>query len=243
VDLSGIARVDGDRFVLGGSTYPAADAARVLYERWFVRGGSVGPALAASDRASARDLARSLAAVRAPVDGPDGWFHARGTALGRTDDVARVYLHVARGGARALVAALARLDHAPGVPFRFKVATEPAALARVDCAVLYVPRGRAPAALARLHRDAAPWLRDGTPPWTRALARGVAWADDPGGGVSFGLHRCGLAVDGLRAGIGVDAAFRAAGLDPTQPHLRAGARDLAFPALRDAPLPAWGPPA
>ena len=97
-------------------------------------------------------------------------------------------------------------------------------------------------ALARVHKATARWLRDGTPPWTRPLARGVSWADDPGGGESFGLHRCRLAAEGLGSGEGVDAAFRAAGLDPLRPHLAPGARDVDIARLADAPLAPWRGP-
>lgn len=78
-------------------------------------------------------------------------------------------------------------------------------------------------------------LLDGTPPpFTRQIGRGLAWAEDPGGGVSFGEHLCRLLAAAAEAPRALDdegswrgaveREFRSAGLDPERPEICAAAR-------------------
>jgi hypothetical protein len=144
----------------------------------------------------------------------------------------RFYWHIAAGGAvRLLEGLVAALDRW-GVPFRIKAWSTPAAYSRRDGAILYVPtRHYALVAeqVARAYGQVQPALEPDVPLFTRRLAPGLALADDPGPGESFGQHRCRLVAEALWQAPGltepaarlaaVRARFVAAGLDPAAPHL------------------------
>jgi hypothetical protein len=103
--------------------------------------------------------------------------------------------------------------------------------------VLYVARRHWPLAaeLALSARErVAGGMGSETPLFAAALAPGLAFAEDPGSGESFGMHRCRLAAEGVwaawRAGTRAPAArlaavaeaFRRGGVDPERPWLAAG---------------------
>ncbi|WP_116947187.1 T3SS effector HopA1 family protein [Jiangella endophytica] len=152
--------------------------------------------------------------------------------------VLRWYANTTADGAAPLLRALIRDLDAAGLPFTVKTLNDPAAHPRPDALVLYTPRA-ASAAVAALLRTvlAEPGvrLRPAVPAFTRTVAPGLAIADEPGGALSFGQHRCLLLVRGVLAA-GTDAsveerwdrvrtAFGEAGLDPARPHLGPGAAE------------------
>jgi hypothetical protein len=70
---------------------------------------------------------------------------------------------------------------------------------RRDGGVFYAPV-RGAAWLDALFAALAPYLADAPPPpFAEPVAPGLAWADDPGGGLSFGQHRSGLLAAAARA--------------------------------------------
>jgi hypothetical protein len=170
----------------------------------------------------------------------------------RPEPQLRLYWHLTAPAAVSFVAAVTTALNARGVPFRAKVLSDPTAYRRADAAILYLARRHyAPLAgtLAALYDRLAPGLRPETPLFTFPLAPGLALAEDPGGALSFGQHRCRLSAAGLwRAfeqggrtaparAAALAATFREAGLDPAAPHLEAG------PPTDYAPLPGGEPPA
>jgi hypothetical protein len=131
--------------------------------------------------------------------------------------------------------------NAARVPFQAKVLNDPAAYVRADAAVLYIERNDlapAMALLPALHRVTRAGLRDTTPMLTKRLAPGLAVADDPGDGRSFGQHRCQLIAEGLvrsadrataRSAARLKAVadrFAADGLSGEAPWLKPGSSDL-----------------
>jgi hypothetical protein len=138
--------------------------------------------------------------------------------------------------------------NAAGVAFRAKVLSVPAAYFRADAGVLYLARDdfdRTKTLLPELHRVLSRHLRPTTPMFTKRLARGLAVAEDPSDGRSFGQHRCELVADGLvrafesghtsataRTGA-VAERFAEEGLDVTRPWLnsRSGQRYV-WPSTR-----------
>jgi hypothetical protein len=112
----------------------------------------------------------------------------------------RVYWHVTRAGAPALVAALTSGLNGERVPFRLKVVDHPLRLARCDAAVLYL-RGDAFRALEQTLRDVAAALgkrlQRRIPAFTLELAPGVGLAEEDGDSESFGVRRCALLADGI----------------------------------------------
>jgi HopA1 effector protein family len=51
--------------------------------------------------------------------------------------------------------------------------------------------------LGRIYPLIAPFLKPGTPVFTKPLAPGIGLAEDPGQAESFGQHRCRLLADGM----------------------------------------------
>lgn len=163
---------------------------------------------------------------------PGFWF-AFGAAGGSEElPLLRVYFNLSADAAPVLVTALIGGLDRFGLPFRFKCLSHRSLYPRTDAAVLYVAR-RHWALADEVVRAAAArvggGLLDETPLFTRPLAPGVALAEDPGGGESFGMHRCRLAAQGVwdawRSGArgtsarlaAVEAAFARGGVDPARP--------------------------
>ena len=144
----------------------------------------------------------------------------------------RVYWHIRAGGAAPLAAYLVRGLDDDDVPFRLKLLADPGAYRRCDAAVLYAPRARREAVVARcraIRGRVGRHLGGAVPALTLRLDDGIALAEDPPGGESFGLHRCGLLaralLDAGRAGArgrrermdAVARGFAAEGIDLAQP--------------------------
>jgi hypothetical protein len=123
----------------------------------------------------------------------------------------------------------------------------PAGYERLDAAVLYVPR-RMTCSVAHMlvdvHERCLPGLDAGVPLFTRQLAHGLSFAEDPGNGESFGVYRSRLVAEAVwqaheqgltREGERLDEIhrrFRAEGLDYARAHLGAQTReDYAFPSF------------
>jgi hypothetical protein len=185
----------------------------------------------------------------------------------RAEPLDRYYWHLRPGAAVPLVAAATSLLNQSRIPFRLKVLSDPRAFRRADAGVLYLHRrcrARVGAALAGIHSAVASVLGAAVPLFTKRLADGLGFAEDPAGSLSFGQHRCQLAAAGLwesflRGEIDRDAraaalalVFAREGLDPLRPHLGPGSQDDGpfgpFPAgtssVRSIPVgPGTGGPA
>lgn len=152
----------------------------------------------------------------------------------------RLYWNLpAQGAVPFMTAATSRLN-AAGIVFRLKIVNDPTRFGRCDAAILYLRKSDCPAALRvveRLYARIAPHLRELTPSLTKHLAPGLGLAEDPGGGESFGMHRCRLLAQGLLRGFErkasstgerlavVAAQFHERGLDPELPFLNPRSRD------------------
>jgi hypothetical protein len=144
----------------------------------------------------------------------------------------RCYLNVVPEAAPRVFARLAAGVESAGVAFAAKLLDNPENFGRPDAAVFYTTRADA----ATLVRCALDVWNEGAfgadvPAFTREVAPGIAVADDPGDGVSFGYHRCSLIARGLATAATTDPyarlgsiidAFMRAGIDPARPHLAPG---------------------
>ncbi len=86
------------------------------------------------------------------------------------------------------------------VPYRMKALTNSMDYTRTDTMVLYCARRYFPLVARIIHsapKSALEQLKPTVPLFTRALRPGVAIADDPGDGQSFGLHRCGILAEAM----------------------------------------------
>ncbi|GAA4180618.1 hypothetical protein GCM10022287_34700 [Gryllotalpicola koreensis] len=148
----------------------------------------------------------------------------------------RCYLHVNPDSAPRVFAGVAAGLESAGVAFAAKLLDNPANFGRPDAAVFYTTRADA---TALVRSATAMWDEESfgasVPAFTREVAPGIAVADDPGDGASFGYHRCALIAHGLsvagradphvRLGAIIDA-FLHAGIDPARPHLGPGQAEL-----------------
>jgi len=141
----------------------------------------------------------------------------------------RFYWNIAPEGAAALVEAVTDECNALQLSFRFKCPRHAASYFRRDAAVLYLYREHAHLALTvveRIRRRVAQWLRGGeasTPLFTRRLADGLGFAEDPPGPGSFGMHRCRLLAETVLSGTGAET------LRGDRPWLNAGSADIEWP--------------
>lgn len=186
-----------------------------------------------------------------------GYYTALGDADQRADDaespveIVRFYWHLTAEMAPTWIRELTRRSNAAGVAFHAKVLSDPGTYFRADAGVLYVARVDLPtmrSLLPGLHAAVASHLRPSIPMFTKRLARGLAVAEDPGDGRSFGQHRCQLVAEGLvrafesgKTAFGdvtdaIAARFADEGLVITRPWLNAGSRQLdAWPTGHWAP--------
>jgi hypothetical protein len=159
---------------------------------------------------------------------------------GAVEPIVRYYWHLLAGAAAPFVAAATSLLNAARVPFRLKVLSDPNDFHRADSGVIFVRRhylSQVSEIVAGIHGDLRSGLRRQVPLFTRRLADGLGYAEDPANAMSFGQHRCRLAARALwdsfaRGELDRDAralalaqAFRAEGLDPLRPYRRLDSRD------------------
>lgn len=151
--------------------------------------------------------------------------------------VVRYYWNAPTPALPALVGAVTSALQGAGAAYGFKAVSIPAA-ARPDSAVLYLRRADAAAlrpVLMAVHRQVGGLLDERTPPLALRLRPGLAVADDPETGESFGQHRCRLVAAGLARARSVEAAVAglvAGGIDPGRPYLNPGAsEDYSWPPV------------
>jgi hypothetical protein len=165
---------------------------------------------------------------------PGFWLTGQGPWLDAPPAVplARVYLRMPWWETPTLVAAVTAALGATGEPWLLKVALPDATGVRhrADAAVLYVARpadGRLPPAITAVADRVVPLTDGPLPRLVAPLRAGVGAADDPGGAESFGTNRCRLLATALATAgptpedrlTAMEAALRAAGIDPARPHL------------------------
>ncbi|GAA2100130.1 hypothetical protein GCM10009841_14560 [Microlunatus panaciterrae] len=202
--------------------------------RAVVRGDYAHPA--GSQRLGMTPVVGERVSVRDRRDAPptEGWWRTWGAGwnlITPPGGLTRIYLAPRPDRLPALLQLLTRLLLSTNDPWMIKVAADPVALRRPDATVVYLPvpldQLRDSALLGQLCSEAGDMLRRHSPPLTLRVAAGIAAAEDPGDGRSFGELCCSLVAAGIagsQARDDVPAAvagrFRAAGLDPAEPYLR-----------------------
>lgn len=176
-----------------------------------------------------------------------GFYVALGNEdLSAEEPIVRHYWHLDSRGGEALVAAGTRLLNAAGLPFRLKVLIDPGLYRRCDAGVLYTPKrlgAEVAGLLSRLQAAVGGHLRPGTPALTKPLGEGLGFAEDPPGGDSFGMDRCGLLAEALVRAFEcgressaerlrmVEAVFGERGVAFERPYLNATSADEYGPVL------------
>jgi hypothetical protein len=173
-----------------------------------------------------------------------GFYVANGETpapSGADTRMTRIYWHIAQEGAAALTAALTTSLNRYQVPFRFKTLSYSGAYSRSDAAVLYfaaryyqIVTRLLPAIIDSVKQH----LRPATPLLTSRIADGVALAEDPATGESFGMSRSRLVAqaiwDAYARGMQTEEArlmelsiqFERNGLSLERPHLRGASADI-----------------
>ena len=113
----------------------------------------------------------------------------------------RFYWNVHSEGAPDLLAEITGRFNRLRVPFQFKTLRYRNQYDRGDAAVLFVTSRQAGIACrlgAEIHRRMTKRLRPGVPLFTRRLAPGLGFAENPSNGESFGMHRCRLLAESIQ---------------------------------------------
>jgi len=157
----------------------------------------------------------------------------------------RVYWNLRPSGAEPFVMHATQLLNRMGIAYRLKVIGDPMRFTRCDAAVLYLLKrdaAKAFAAIDSLRRRLSRHLKPSTPVFAKPIAPGVAVAEQPPGGESFGAHRCGIVAKALvdsyfEGEHDVDVrlsriikTFAKAGISLDRPHLNPRSRDI-YPCL------------
>ena len=166
-----------------------------------------------------------------------GFYFAFGEAqAGELDNfsLARLYWNVRAEGAVPLMSAVTRGLNRFQVPFRFKCLTNSAFYTRDDAAVLYVDKRffRVTArVIAGFYEEVARHLRPDAPLFTKPLAAGLALAEEPYTGESFGMQRCRILAEGILSAHARGLRDEAARLEEVERHFAAYGLTLEAPYL------------
>jgi hypothetical protein len=166
-----------------------------------------------------------------------GFFHVFGTNFADEVDemgCARFYLNLTATGAAAATGLLTSQFEARSLPFHFKCFSHPESYIRCDSGVLYIPLRFAHFAamlLTGIYPQLRPHLGDHSPMLAKKLASGIAVAEEPDTGDSFGAHRALAIAKGLVAAHAAQQtkplqrlhcilrSFEESNVDPSRPHL------------------------
>jgi hypothetical protein len=172
-----------------------------------------------------------------------GFYFVFGETLADQEEemsLVRFYWHVTAAGAAPLIAGLTQALNRFAIPFRFKCLSMAQLYDRTDPAVLYLAKRYyriAAEVLPAAYKTVHPFLRTGTPLFSKSLAAGLGFAENPKSGESFGMNRCRLVAEAIcnTHARGIDAtearlsdiasAFEAAGLSLDRPYLNPGSAD------------------
>jgi hypothetical protein len=168
------------------------------------------------------------------IDEPTGFWCARSWTAEPQKPLVRVYFSTRSDQVGfVLMEATETLDHLK-LPYSLKCSAFASAYSRVDSLIVYLEAGswsRAAVEIKAMARRIKDHLRDATPPLTKKIAQGIAFAEDPGTNESFGENRCRALAPAVLALLqdqpfflehGLDKlteSLRAAGIDPVRPWL------------------------
>lgn len=133
---------------------------------------------------------------------PGFYFVFGETVTDQEDDysIVRFYWNITDSTAPGLIRLISRRLNRFQVPFRFKCLSFRAQFKRADAAVLFLSKRyyRITAELlGEIYQQVRTDLKPETPLFTRKLASGLGFAEDPGNGESFGMSRCRILAEGL----------------------------------------------
>lgn len=176
-------------------------------------------------------------------------FGERSTEVSDYHDIIRFYWNVGSESIVTLVGQVTGLLNRFQVPFRMKCLTSRSQYKRVDPALLYVNKRYyhiVAELLADIYLEVGKKLDPETPLFTKGLAPGLALAEDPANGESFGTHRCRILAEAIWNAYqrgshklpdrmnAVVKHFQAYGLDLERSYLNARSSDHYEPIVAEA---------
>jgi HopA1 effector protein family len=175
---------------------------------------------------------------------PGFYFVFGETTVDQHDELptVRYYWNIKREGAVPLVRELTSRLNKYQVPFRLKILNHPGMLGRSDAAILYLGRRyyRAAAEICReTHDKVRDVLDEPVPLFTLRLAKGLAFAEDPGTQESFGMMRCRLLAESLCAGFSEGRTAEADRLERVRQHFLASGISLEQPFLNSGSVASY----
>ncbi len=133
---------------------------------------------------------------------PGFYFVFSETLADQQDDysVVRFYWNIGDAGVSRLISLITVDLNRFQVPFKFKCLNNRAQYNRLDPAVLYISKRYyriTVELLLNLYSQIEDYLEKDTPLFTKQLAFGLGFAEDPGQGESFGMNRCRMIAEGI----------------------------------------------
>ena len=197
----------------------------------------LGPIEIIADAGAPPPAPGTVVSITIPRELPQsgGFYLASGETVDSSPEgrpMVRFYWNLPAAAAPALMATLTRTLNAKTVPFAFKVPRISTHYRRFDAGVLYIatPWHKAVAALLpEIYSSLADRLRPDTPLFTKRLASGLGFAEDPGPNESFGMARCRLLAEALWTAFVCDVQDEAGILDEIRRHFLLNGLDLAAP--------------
>jgi len=174
----------------------------------------------------------TIPAMREMLTAPAGHYAMLGRPIAEAGAgrQVRFYWNIDAAGAAVFLDGIGAGLERRRIPFQAKVPAHPAGFARADAGVLYLDAEDVEAArdvIAGTHAAVGATLRPETPLFTRALGRGLGFAESPASGESFGMQRCRLVAEGLVEGFAAGAADTPARVDAVLARLARYGFDLA----------------
>jgi len=171
------------------------------------------------------------------IDEPTGFWCARSWTAEPQKPLVRIYFSTRSDQVGFVLMEVTETLDSLKLPYSLKCSAFASVYSRVDSLIAYLEAGswsRTAVEITAMARRIKHHLRDATPPLTKTIAQGVAFAEDLGSNESFGQNRCRALAPAVlallpnqrtRPGDGLDTlteSLRAAGIDPVQPWLDAG---------------------
>ncbi|HEU4807417.1 MAG TPA: lanthionine synthetase LanC family protein [Homoserinimonas sp.] len=160
-----------------------------------------------------------------------------GSGAGSSSPVLRWYWNATALGAVELMRLVTSRLNAATIPFQIKALNDPVDYRRCDAVVLYTRVDQYTAIapiMANIYEAVSARLAERTPPFAKPLAPGLAIAEDPGNGESFGAHRCRLLAEGLVAAEQQARRTEAERLEAVAEHVGDSGVDLTRPFLSES---------
>lgn len=108
------------------------------------------------------------------------------------DTMLRFYWNLQPDGAVKYIKLVTESFNQQSILFRTKVLSDPFSYNRADAGVLYIDNSQLNVAIPyirEIHKEIKPYLKNNVPLFSKQIAKGLGFAEDPANGNSFGISR------------------------------------------------------